>query len=158
MEDAAAVALIGGSAELRPFLSNPSAPLRTVGEYLSNGMLVNLANTSQQVSPSSVHWIYNTLAADQHFGTPFGVARNTLTGPMLQSINLSIYKNFSITERWKLQIRGEATNAFNHVNYPIPNLNVDSGTATTFLNPTYQEESASMAPPRIIRLGARIIF
>jgi len=158
LEDAAAVAFVGGSSELRPFLSNPSAPLGTVGEYMPNGTLVNLANTSQQVSPSSVHWIYNTLAADQHFGTPFGVARNTLTGPMLQYLNLSIYKNFSVTERWKLQLRAEATNALNHVNYPIPNLNVDSGTATTFLNPTYGEESASLAPPRILRLGARIIF
>jgi hypothetical protein len=45
------------------------------------------------------------------------------------------------------------------VNYPLPNLNVDVGTATTFLNPTYQEASAfGNMPPRIIRMGARIVF
>lgn len=159
LEDSAAVSLIGGSDELRPFLANPNAPLRTVGEFLSNGSLVNLANTSQQVAFSSVHWIYNTLAADQYFGTPFGVARNTLTGPSLQQLNLSIYKNFSVTEKLKMQIRAEATNALNHVNYPLPNLNADSGTATTFLNDTYGEAGVStLNPPRIIRLGARIIF
>jgi hypothetical protein len=153
LEDASADALIGGSAQLRPFLATSSAPLNSVGEFLSNGTLVNLANTSQTVSFSSVHWILNNLAADKYFGTPFGVGRNTLTGPSFQRLDLSIYKNFAVTERLKIQIRGEATNAFNHPTYGIPNLNVDVGTATTFLNPTSTEVA-----PRIIRLGAKIIF
>jgi len=158
MEDAAAVALVGGSAELRPFLASPGAPLGSVGEFL-NGALVNFANPSQQASFSSVHWIVNNLAADKYFGTPFGVPRNTLTGPMLQQLNLAIYKSFAVRENLHLQIRAEAINAFNHVNHPLPNLNVDVGTATTFLNPTYQEASAfGNTPPRIIRLGARIVF
>jgi len=159
LEDAASTSLIGGSDALRPFLANPSAPLGTVGEFMPNGTLVNLANTSQQVAFNSVHWIYNNLAADQYFGTPFGVARNILQGPPLQQLNLSIYKNFGVTERIKLQIRAEATNAFNHVSYQIPNLNADSGTATTFMNSTYVENTvSSQEPPRIIRLGVRIIF
>lgn len=36
---------------------------------------------------------------------------------------------------------------------PLPNLYVDVGTATTFLNPRYGE-----AQPRIVRLGAKTIF
>jgi outer membrane receptor protein involved in Fe transport len=159
MEDAATVGLVGGSATLRPFLANPNAPLSSVGEFLPNGTLVNLANTSQQVSISNVHWIANTVAADKYFGTPFGVPRNTLTGPILQQLNLSVFKNFAIRENLRVQIRAEATNAFNHVNYPLPNLNVDVSTATTFLNPTYQEAGVSTNnPPRIIRLGVRIVF
>ena len=153
LEDAADDSFIGGGDSMRPFLSNPNAPLRSVGEFLSNGSLVNLANTSQPVNLSDVHWIYNTLAADKFFCTPFGVGRNTLTAPSMELMNLSIYKDFAVKERLKFQLRAEATNALNHVNYPLPNLYVDSGTATTFLNPTYGE-----APPRIIRLGAKIIF
>jgi hypothetical protein len=130
-----------------------------VGEFLPNGTLVNLANTSQAVSFSSVHWIYNTLAADQYFGTPFGIGRNILQGPPTQQLNLSIYKNIAISERVRLQIRAEATNAFNHVSYQIPNLNVDSGTATTFMNSTYVENTVgSSVPPRIIKLGVKMIF
>jgi outer membrane receptor protein involved in Fe transport len=159
LEDAAATSLIGGSDALRPFLANPQAPIRTVGEFLPNGTLVNLANTSQAVSFSSVHWIYNTLAADQYFGTPFGIGRNILQGPPTQQLNLSIYKNIAISERVRLQIRAEATNAFNHVSYQIPNLNVDSGTATTFMNSTYVENTVgSSVPPRIIKLGVKMIF
>ena len=159
LEDAADSSFVGGGDSMRPFLASPSAPLSSVGEFLPNGTLVNLANPSQTVAFSSVHWIYNTLAADKYFGTPFGVGRNVLTGPALQQLNLSIYKDFTVRESLRFQIRAEATNAFNHVNYPLPNLNVDSGTATTFLNPTYQEAGVTTNnPPRIIRLGVRIIF
>jgi len=153
LEDTAAESFVGGGSAMRPFLASPSAPLNSVGEYLANGTLVNLANTSQVESFSNVHWIYNNLYADKVYGTPFGVGRNTLTGPIFQRVDLSLFKNFTIKERLHLQIRAEATNAFNHPSYNIPNLYVDVGTATTFLNPTSTEVT-----PRIIKLGARIVF
>jgi outer membrane receptor protein involved in Fe transport len=153
LEDAADDSLIGGGDQLRPFLANSSAPLNSVGTFNSSGNLVSMVNgvaTSNVVSISNVHWVYNTLAADKYFGSPFGIGRNTLTAPMLQRIDVSIYKSFSITERWKMQVRAEATNAFNHPNFGVPNLYVDS---PNFLNPTATETA-----PRIIRLGARVIF
>lgn len=153
LEDASDDSLVGGGDQLRPFLATRSAPLNSVGEMQTNGtilMMVNGAVTNTAVPITSVHWIYNTLAADKYFGTPFGVGRNTLTAPLLQRVDLSIYKNFSIREKLKLQVRGEATNAFNHPNYGVPDLYVDS---PNFLNPTSTEVS-----PRIIKLGAKIIF
>lgn len=154
-EDSADDSFIGGGASLRPFLANSSASINSVGEFL-NGTLVNLNNTSQAVSLSSVHWIYNNTAADKYFGTPFGVGRNVMTGPMLQQLNLSIYKDFAVTERLRFQIRAEATNAFNHVNYPNPTTAVD---VSTFMNVTAGEAGVTTtAPPRIFRLGAKIIF
>ena len=138
---------------MRPFLSNPNAPVNSVGEYLASGALVNLANTSQAVTPSSVHWIYNNIYADKVYGTPFGVGRNVLFGPIFQRVDISVYKDFAIREKMRLQIRGEASNAFNHPSYNIPNLYVDVGTATTFLNPTSTEVT-----PRVIKLGAKLIF
>jgi hypothetical protein len=153
LEDASVDSLIGGGDALRPFLASTSAPLNSVGAFTTSGTLVSVVNgvtTSNPVSISNVHWIYNTLAADKYFGTPFGVGRNTLTAPMLQRVDLSVYKNFTFRERFKLQIRGEATNAFNHPNYGVPNLYVDSA---NFLNATSTETA-----PRIIKLGAKIIF
>lgn len=79
-----------------------------------------------------------------------------MTGPMLQQLNLSIYKNFAVTEKLRFQIRAEATNALNHVNYPNPTTAVD---VSTFMNVTTGEAGVNTtAPPRIIRLGAKIIF
>jgi len=143
---------------VRPFLSNPNAPANTVGQFNSAGQLV-LYGTSTVVAPSAVHFIYNNLAADKAFGTPFGIGRNTQTGPRYQRADLSIYKTFSITERLKLQIRGEAQNAFNHTTLPIPSPYPEQ---PTFLNITAGENTGSgsslTAGPRIIRLGAKITF
>jgi hypothetical protein len=69
-------------------------------------------------------------------------------------VDLSLYKNFAIKERLRIQVRAESTNAFNHPTFSTGmNLNVDTATATTFLNP-----KAIEAAPRIIRLGVKIVF
>jgi outer membrane receptor protein involved in Fe transport len=41
-------------------------------------------------------------------------SRNTFTSPGSYSLDVGIYKNFSLTERYKLQFRAEMYNAFNH--------------------------------------------
>jgi hypothetical protein len=89
---------------------------------------VNLANTSQMVSFSNVHWIYNNLYADKVYSTPFGVGRNTLTGPISQGVDLSVFKDFTMRE--------------------------NVGTATTFLlrPPTSRLESLSWERDRFLGL------
>jgi hypothetical protein len=42
--------------------------------------------------------------------------RNSFRRPGYWNMNLGLYKNISITERFKLQLRGEAYNLFNHSN------------------------------------------
>jgi len=143
----------------RPFLSNPNAPLQSVGFYNSSGALVSYTNQSQAVQASDVHWIINNLAADKAFKNPFGVSRNSQTGPRYHRTDLSLYKNFNVTERVKLTVRAEARNAFNHVTYPLPNLYVDVGTTSTFLDQTWGDMSSTgNRVPRIIQLGARVSF
>jgi len=52
----------------------------------------------------------------------FGNApRNAVIGPGLQEFDLSLQKNFRVTETAKLQFRAEAYNLFNHANFNIPN-------------------------------------
>ena len=50
-------------------------------------------------------------------------------GPGFKDIDLSIFKNFAITERVKGQFRGEMYNFFNWINYPKPSL-ASGNTAT----------------------------
>jgi len=54
---------------------------------------------------------------------------NTLRGPIFINQDLSLAKNFRITERLKWQIRGEAYNVFNHSNLGLPNTNVNGNNA-----------------------------
>ena len=50
---------------------------------------------------------------------------NTLRGPIFINQDLSVAKNFRVTERFRTQLRGEAYNMFNHANLGLPNSNVN---------------------------------
>jgi hypothetical protein len=87
------------------------------------------------------------------FGLPapgtFGNAgRNIVRGDGFHSIDLSLFKNLAITERWRLQFRAEAVNSFNHVNYQGPVVNLNS-TPGAFI---------ATAPPRIVQFGLKLSF
>jgi hypothetical protein len=53
--------------------------------------------------------------------------RNTLRGPGLMNIDLSISRNFLFTERMKLQFRAEAFNLTNTKAFGLPNSKVSGG-------------------------------
>ncbi|MGH9469014.1 MAG: TonB-dependent receptor [Terriglobia bacterium] len=63
---------------------------------------------------------------------------NTLEGPGLTDFDLSLMKDFHLTERFTLQFRATATNVFNHPNFGAPASDISSAgtygsiTSTTF--------------------------
>jgi hypothetical protein len=78
-----------------------------------------------------------------------------LRGPGTNNWNASIYKNTSITERFKLQFRAEAFNLFNRVQFGNPNTvaTTASGASNTFGVITSQLNS-----PRLIQLALRLTY
>jgi hypothetical protein len=48
------------------------------------------------------------------------LARNTFTGPGFMEWNPSLFKNFKISERTKLEFRAESFNILNHTNFKLP--------------------------------------
>jgi hypothetical protein len=93
-------------------------------------------------------------------GTFGDTRRNSLVGPGYTNVDLSLGKEFPITERAKLEVRADAYNAFNHVNYANPDANVGysggvlaDGTAGTINGPAGFNSNM-----RIIQLGARLSF
>jgi hypothetical protein len=53
--------------------------------------------------------------------TAFGtIGRNTERADSLLTTNVSVFKDFALTERWKLQFRAESFNLLNTVNYASP--------------------------------------
>jgi len=80
------------------------------------------------------------------FGTS---GRNILDGPGLFSFNTSLSRNFSISERVRLQFRWEVFNLLNHANYGLPNVNVNAPNGGTI---------TSAGNARLMQLGARLSF
>lgn len=81
-------------------------------------------------------------------GTFGNAGRNIIRGDGFHSVDLSLFKNFTLTDRIKLQFRTEAVNSLNHVNYqgPAVNLNATAG------------EFVAAAQPRIIQFGLKLTF
>jgi hypothetical protein len=61
-------------------------------------------------------------------GTFGNVQRGSLTGPGLVDFDTSLFKKFTINERWSLQFRTEAFNVLNQANFKEPNAVIFQGT------------------------------
>jgi hypothetical protein len=88
------------------------------------------------------------------FGAPFGnVGRNTFRGDRNENVDLSVFKDFRITERFQLRYRLQMINAFNHPNFGIPNSIALNNAGSLFHN--FQENSGGR---RTISMGLRLSF
>jgi len=125
----------GGSLDTcRPILENTAAPFSSVGQCMdataADCGLVSL-NTGNPISLSQAHWIINNVAAAQFFGSPFlGVGRNTERGQPISTVNMAVFKNTKINERFTVQLQAEAFNLFNHQWLGIPIVNANAAVAS----------------------------
>jgi hypothetical protein len=108
--------------------------------YLRNATLSN---------PTPNRWFDTTAFAISTPGTFGNAGRNILTGPALQTINASLLKNFPLSETKSLQLRAEAFNLLNHVNYDLPD--------NFLMSPTFGQITSSQSP-RHLQLGLKVIF
>jgi hypothetical protein len=81
-------------------------------------------------------------------GTFGNSGRDIVRGDGFRSADLSLFRSFNLAERLKLQMRFEATNALNQVNYqgPVTNQSTRPGAFV------------ATAVPRTVQLGAKLSF
>ncbi len=105
-------------------------------------------------------WFNPAAFANPATGTFGDTRRNTLIGPGYTNVDLSLGKEFPIIERVKLEIRADAYNAFNHVNYANPDANVghSGGVLADSTAGTITGPAGFNSNMRIIQLGARVSF
>jgi hypothetical protein len=82
-------------------------------------------------------------------GADGNAPRDYLTGPGYRDVDLGIFRDISFERGLKLQLRGEATNAFNMVSLSAPTANLAS---------SLNGRITSASSPRIIQVGARLTF
>jgi hypothetical protein len=94
---------------------------------------------------------FNTAAFLAPPAYTFGnVGRNTVYGPGMQTMDLALLRQFTLTEKWRFQIRGEFFNALNQVNLGTPNRFVNT--------PQFGTITEAATPGREIQLSARLSF
>lgn len=109
-------------------------------------------------NPTIAKWFdtsFGTAASGAAFGTPtiytFGNSgRNILTGPGRVNFDYSVFKNFALTERTKLQFRTEIFNLFNHAQFDLPN--------TSIGNPAAGRITGIVGTPRQMQFALRLSF
>ena len=116
-----------------------------------------------------VHSYRNPLTGTGYYG-PFPATmtgRNVFRTPGVWSTILAVHKNFSLTERVKLQLRAEAFNVFNHSNlYVVYSSRDNSGTSIITANRGLRNDTTAYTSSvengrienRNLQLALKIIF
>jgi len=102
------------------------------------------------------------------YGTVGNLGRDTLTGPGLANVDLSLLKATRISERVRAQLRAEFFNVLNRTNFAIPNPvvftsgptqgNAASQTTAIVASPTAGVITATATTSRQIQFGLKLLF
>jgi hypothetical protein len=88
-------------------------------------------------------------------GTFGNLGRGTYNGPGLAEVDMSVFKNTSLSERFKLQFRAEFFNLLNRANFGTPNATVFSGTN---ISASAGLITTLTTTPRQIQFGLKLAF
>ncbi len=115
------------------------------------------AQTADQIKPGVARLggldpFYDRSAFAAPSGTPrFGTSgRNLLRGPGVVNLSLSLFRDFLLSERLRLQLRAESFNFTNTPHFNNPNGNVNSG--------DFMRITGAQPDQRTIRFGLRLHF
>ena len=133
------------------------------GQPVNPGVAGNPANTTNPIRPNRLadgnlprgertidRWFDKTAFAVPAAFTFGNSGRNVLVAPGLINLDLLVARNFTITDRTRLEFRGEFYNATNTAHFGRPNAVIGSPQAGTITN--------TATPNRQIQLGLRLVF
>ena len=111
------------------------------------------------VGPGADCHFFDTTAfarvTDVRFGT---VGRNTMRGPGVVNMDLSLFRTFKLTEKFNLQFRAEAFNLSNTPAFANPNGNVNSSNFGKILSTRSGTSRTALGRSREFRFGLRLGF
>src|SRR2546423_279696 len=114
--------------------------------------LVGDPNRSARTDPNRdpvFEWFNTKAFGHAATGTYGNSGRNIVYGPGLANVDFAMAKYFPITERVKLQFRGEFFNLLNHTNFNDPNSTLTAG--------TYGRITSAL-DPRILQFGVKVMW
>jgi hypothetical protein len=109
---------------------------------------------SQFVGPGAPGFFLNPAAfAIPASGTFGNCAPRAFHGPGLQNVDASVFKDFPMTERFRLQFRAEFFNAFNHANFNNPSASVSPSSIGSF-----GKSFSTVTDPREIQFSLKLYY
>ncbi len=148
----------------REFCFNRLEMLRTVsGADLiggGDGQRVNISGNPQlgYGERNGARFFNTSVFSAPALGSIGNAPRQVFRGPGLNQFDLAAFKDFSIVERVKIQLRSEFYNAFNHTQFSgvdtAPKFDLTTGAQT---NPTFGQANADRGA-RVIQLALRLSF
>ncbi|MBO0723277.1 MAG: TonB-dependent receptor, partial [Blastocatellia bacterium] len=141
-----------------PFTVNIQSDRANTGQLNQRPDLVGDPNSG----PRTVAEWFNTSAFVAEAPGTLGTAgRNILEAPGTNTVDLSLLKNISLTERHKLQFRSEFFNLFNHTNFDFPErfctITAAAPTGSACPSGTFGTLSAAH-DPRILQFALKYMF
>jgi hypothetical protein len=109
----------------------------------------NVSGDPESGKPTEAQWFNTGAFSMPEFGTFGNSGRNTIGGPGYRNVNGALVKHVSLGERARLQLRAEAFNIFNSVNFDLPD--------AVFGSPTFGRILSAQSPRRF-QFGLRAIF
>jgi hypothetical protein len=160
-------AVLGGWQVSSIFVAQSGAPFTvTMASSTNSGALggswyPNITGNPNVSNPTIGQWFNQLAYATPQTNTFGNNGRNTLRGPDLTSIDLSLAKTFKIPkfEQGGLQIRMDATNIVNHPSFGQPNSALTApALASGIPNSSVGQITTTTVPGRFFQLGARFSF
>jgi hypothetical protein len=142
--------------------SGPALTVTTALDQALNGIggqRPNLNGNPYASNPSPGVWLNPAAFSQPVFGTFGNAAVGGIRGPAWVTLDAALFRTFSLGEKRRLELRGEAFNLPNHVRPPNPGL--VSSTASTFGQTTTAVVNASTnstGDPRIMQFALKYIF
>lgn len=156
----AITAILGGWQLTGILTANSGAPLKVSagvdrslnGQGLDTADLVGdwRIHESRPRSQEIQRWFNTAAFALPALGTVGTAGVNIVRGPALSNLDMAVFKNFSVKERFKFQFRAEFFNALNHPVLGNPN--------TAFTNGNFGRILSTQTAPRVGEVGLKFSF
>jgi hypothetical protein len=116
-----------------------------IGTNISQAQLGSGRSHGQMIQ----QWFNTSLFAPNAIGTFGNTGKNILYGPRFFSNNTALIKMIKVTEWASVQFRAEAFNAFNNVNFNLPD--------HTLSDKAFGQITSAQSP-RIVQFGLKLLF
>jgi hypothetical protein len=112
----------------------------------------NLVGDPKGITSSVAQWFNTAAFLAQPAFTIGSAGRNILTGPPARRMDLSVFKMFDFSERFRLQFRAEGFNVTNTPNFALPNAAINTPGFGSISRLQY------LATPRQVQFALKLLF